>query len=1354
MTKLRNIALVFMLPNLLSLSAEAQQLNQNCVVSVLNRSVQVNPDGSWQLPNIPAGFGFVRARTTCVDNGVTTFGQSDLITIQPNKMSAIPPIQIGPTTAIPTSISLQTPLTTLSQTGQIVQLTTTASYSDGTTQNITTASASTLYTISNPLIATISPDGLVTAQNTGTAIVQATNEGTQALIAIHVLLTSASHGGIPDSWAIAHGLDPNSPTMSFEDPDHDGLTNLQEFQNGTDPNNPDTDGDGLTDGQEVLVYHTNPLVADTDGDGIPDGLEVSLGTDPLDPNSFDYGRALASIEIRVPGFILTVNSLVGTASIQLSVIGHLIDGHSLIDLTSTRRLTNYSSSNLTVCNFGAPDGTVFAGANGFCFITATNSGHTATAQGFVQGFSPGAVSFVAIPGYANSVAVSGDFAFVAAGSAGLQIVTFSPDRTNPRVVASLAIPGNANDVVVVNNLAYLAMGGAGLAVVDTTNPLSPRLLGRLNTSGNALDLSVHGKTAFIANETNLFLADVTNPVLPARISSLPLIGEIQGVDVDTQRNLAVVAAGTSGLYVVDVSNPSAPLALGTALTGDARDVAVRGTLAVVADFRNSTTSVDISTPSAPVVLSHIADVSLGGLLLDIALSGNFAFGADVKFINGIPITDISDPANLQPRAILNFPQRDDDGMGIAVDGTFVYLVTAHNSFLGKGLAFGDSRLYIGQYQPLFQDNAGIPPTAAVTAPAAGSLVVVGSMVHMQVAATDDIKVAFVNFLVNGQVVFTTTSAPYEFTFAAPQSPGPMTLGASAVDSGNNLGMAPDILVNVIPDPGTTVIGRVVDSNGHLLSGATVTATGGHFSITQSDGSFSIGDAPSAVANLVVTASILVNGTRLNGTSSVSSPVPFGITNAPDIVVSGASSFVQVPGFANSVAVSGDFGFVAAGGAGLQIVNLAHDRNSPQIVSSLPLPGNANDVTIVGNLAYLAIGQQGLAVVDITNPLASQLLGTVNLSGNAMNVVVRGTTAFVSVQPVNNVGGNSLVLVDVTDSAAMNVISSIIVGIIFPAPSLAWGLDVDDERHLAAIAVGGEDVYLLDVANPLAPVVLSELNTDDARAVVIRGNTMYVADQRTSLTAVDIADPTNPVVIASTPFEVGGLPNDVVLSGTLAFTADAFSLNGIPIVEISNPGSMHPRTVLTFTARREEGMGVAVDNDFAYLVTEATKTDRGGSFGDSRLYIGEYQFLQDKAGIAPTVSITSPGPGATVIAGSTVRIQVKAADDIGVPTVNFLINGQVVFTGSAPPYQFAWTVPQTAGPITIGATATDLGGNVGTAQGVQVNVILNQGAKSPAGMSLSTQNFCGFTLQRPSNITEGKGENCVDGFGRQQEDPNY
>jgi YD repeat-containing protein len=47
--------------------------------------------------------------------------------------------------------------------------------------------------------------------------------------------------------------------------------------------NVDSDGDGLSDAQEILIG-TDPFNPDTDGDGFSDGVEVASGSDPLDPN--------------------------------------------------------------------------------------------------------------------------------------------------------------------------------------------------------------------------------------------------------------------------------------------------------------------------------------------------------------------------------------------------------------------------------------------------------------------------------------------------------------------------------------------------------------------------------------------------------------------------------------------------------------------------------------------------------------------------------------------------------------------------------------------------------------------------------------------------------------------------------------------------------------------------------------------------------------------------------------------------------------------------------------------------------------------------------------------------------------
>jgi len=80
---------------------------------------------------------------------------------------------------------------------------------------------------------------------------------------------------------VAETTAPASPaTVAATDTDSDGLPDEEENKLGTDPNDPDTDGDGLNDGDEVRIFKTDPLKADTDGDSINDWDEIYAGLDP------------------------------------------------------------------------------------------------------------------------------------------------------------------------------------------------------------------------------------------------------------------------------------------------------------------------------------------------------------------------------------------------------------------------------------------------------------------------------------------------------------------------------------------------------------------------------------------------------------------------------------------------------------------------------------------------------------------------------------------------------------------------------------------------------------------------------------------------------------------------------------------------------------------------------------------------------------------------------------------------------------------------------------------------------------------------------------------------------------------
>jgi hypothetical protein len=98
---------------------------------------------------------------------------------------------------------------------------------------------------------------------------------------------------------------------------------------------------------------------------------------------------------------------------------------------------------------------------------------------------------------------------------------------------------------------------------------------------------------------------------------------------------------------------------------------------------------------------------------------------------------------------------------------------------------------------------------------------------------------------------------------------------------------------------------------------------------------------------------------------------------------------------------------------------------------------------------------------------------------------------------------------------------------------------------------------------------------------------------------------------------------------------------------------------------------------------------------------------------PTVSLTSPAPGATV--SSTITVSASASDNVGVASVQFMLDGANVGSPvTASPYQMSWnTTTATNTTHSLSAVAKDAAGNAATASAVTVTVSNSSNAAAAA-----------------------------------------
>lgn len=178
-------------------------------------------------------------------------------------------------------------------------------------------------------------------------------------------VTDSNQDGIPDGWYIQYGLAPGGDSVADDDWDYDGVSNYYEWLFGTNPLRGDTDGNGVLDGDEdsdgdglsnldeILLHGTDPSNPDTDDDGFSDGDEINMAiacdgrlvTSPFDslsplvPRSMVLDGSVTVVPSVVRGMADRFNLKAWTIDCQVKPASATETGTLLARTTATGRTT-------------------------------------------------------------------------------------------------------------------------------------------------------------------------------------------------------------------------------------------------------------------------------------------------------------------------------------------------------------------------------------------------------------------------------------------------------------------------------------------------------------------------------------------------------------------------------------------------------------------------------------------------------------------------------------------------------------------------------------------------------------------------------------------------------------------------------------------------------------------------------------------------------------------------------------------------------------------------------------------------------------------------------------------------------
>ncbi len=506
------------------------------------------------------------------------------------------------------------------------------------------------------------------------------------------------------------------------------------------------------------------------------------------------------------------------------------------------------------------------------------------------------------PGYAHQIQVDGDFAYVADFTGGLRVLDISVP-TQPVGAAFVTTSNPALGVYVDGNYAYVGVGAPGVDIVDISDPLNPNVIATVATPENsARFIKVDGDYLYIPDADNgLMILDISDPLGPYPVYGLPGLGS--AYDVEIQGDLAYVASFGHGLWVADISDPTQPSLVGEiALQTSVRGLHVEGTRVFLASQGAGLLVIDASDPTGLYIAETI---DTPGSAWDVRVRGEYAFVA----CSGAGLQSIQVTQRFTP--ILRGSSTWGSGGKAAIRGTTAY-IPHDGGFRVVDFADPDNPVTVATFGPNWT-----PP----------SMVVAGNLLLMAMAF-GGFGIVDLSHPAGSLALMGTLDTLYYVSDLAV--------------SGNHAFLADFDTLQVID---------FTDPTNPILVGST--------------------PLPYPVSKVALQGNLLFlygvnNELVLMDITNLTGPVLLGSYNAGAVI--------------NGLDLAGDLAYLACFDGQTRVVDFS-DPYAPYLVGAQTYPGSHEAVVVMGNLMYVAVGNR-VVEMDITDPLNPAPISGPGYEGNS------------------------------------------------------------------------------------------------------------------------------------------------------------------------------------------------------------------------------------------------------------------------------------------------------------------------------------------------------------------------------------